>query len=137
MAGLRHLEGSFWQGFRTETDEKERYFYGNDNGALYLKGKGYFNKNTINVMVCRGVEVTDLSSQEAVSEEEILLISICVRISNYFGDKSGRHLRNKRYIKIGGNLYLQNEFGNPKEVLRLSKELKGILSEAEIGFQAE
>ena len=35
MAGLRKLDGSFWQGFRTETDGKERYFYGND--TLYNK----------------------------------------------------------------------------------------------------
>jgi len=131
MAGVRHLDGSFWQGFRTETDGKNRYFYGNDNGALYLKEKPYFNKSTVTAMVCKGVEVADLSSQEAVSEEDIFLVSVCVRIPNYFGDCSGRHLRSKQYIKIGEHIYCQNEYGKVKEVLRPSKELKGILSELE------
>ena len=73
----------------------------------------------------------DLSSQEAVSEQEVLLISICVRIPNYFGDCSGMHLRNKRYIKIGEHIYCQSEYGKVKEVLRFSKELRGILKELE------
>ena len=132
MAGLRNLDGYFWHGFRTETDGKERYFLGNDNNTLYLTGKEFFNKNTISVTVYKGVEVADLSCTKVISDEEILLISLWVKISNYFGDRNGRHNRNKIYVKIGEKIYLQNEYGNIKEVVRLSKELKGILRDIEV-----
>lgn len=37
MAGVRSLDGYFWQGFRTETNGKERYFLRNDNNTFYHK----------------------------------------------------------------------------------------------------
>lgn len=39
------------------------------------------------------------------------------------------HFRSKKYVLMDGKIYQQCDFGKVKEVSRMTKELKGILSE--------
>ena len=56
-------------------------------------------------------------------------VDVIYRIANCFGNKSGMHYRKKKYIVIKGNIYQQFGCGKVKEIKRLTRELKGILSE--------
>lgn len=127
MSETRWLSGKYWKGFRTESDGLQRYFYTDEKNALILREKPYFNKTTDGVTIFKGFETKENS--EIPISPEIIYIAIYYHISNYFGDKSGKHFRSKRYLIIDDKILQQCDFGEVKEVNRLTKELKGILSE--------
>lgn len=116
----------YWKGFRLP-DEKQRWLYTDEDSAIRLYNKDYFNKNTTSVIIYIGYE-TEENDVEPISDI-IYLIGIDYNIANYFGDKSGRHHRSKRYVVIGGKVYQQVQFGKVKEVKRITRELRGVLEE--------
>jgi hypothetical protein len=127
VSELRKLSGMCWKGFRIENNTIQRWFYTDENNALRLEQKPYFNKNTDSITIYKGFE-TNESSESPISDE-IVYISVGYHIANYFGDKSGMHFRNKSYLLISGQIFKRNENGYFSEVTRLNKELKGVLSE--------
>lgn len=127
MGETTELSSMWWKGFRTESGGSLRYFYTDEKNALQLRDKIYFGKNTDGVIIYKGYE-TEYSSEVPISKE-IIYIEIGYHLSNYFGDRSGRHHRSKTYLLIDDKILQQDDHGKVKEVVRLTKELKGILSE--------
>lgn len=119
------LDSPYWRGFRL-TDGKQRWLYTDEQSAIRLHNKDYFNKNTISIIIYRGYE-TDENDTNPISDI-IYLICIDYIISNYFGDKSGMHYRSKRYVLVDDKLYRQLQC-EVREVTRLTKELKGTIEE--------
>lgn len=128
MGEIILFDRPYWKSFYL-MDGKQRWLYTDEKSAIRLKDKEYFNKNTIGIVIYKGFE-TEKKSKEPISGM-IYLICIDYQITNYFGDKSGMHYRNKRYVVTGGNIYQQLEYGLVKEVKRMTKEIKGALSEIE------
>lgn len=126
MGEIVKLNSHYWKGFRL-LDGKQRWLYTDEQSAMRLNNKDYFNKNTIGIIIYKGYE-TDENKTEPISDT-IFYISIDYRIENYFGDKSGKHYRNKRYVVVDDNIYQQLQYGEVKEVKRVTRELKGVLSE--------
>jgi hypothetical protein len=50
-------------------------------------------------------------------------------IANYFGDKSGRHYRSKAYLLLNDQILQRCTNGEFTKISKVTKELKGILSE--------
>lgn len=118
----------YWKGFKL-SDGKQRWMYTDEQSAIKLHEKDYFNKNTTGIIIRKGYE-TEENKTEPISDL-MYYIGIDYKITNYFGDTSGMHFRSKRYVVIGDKIYEQLKFDEVKEVKRLSKELKGALSEME------
>lgn len=117
----------WWKGFRTGNNGEQRYFYADEKNALQLKNKSYFNKNTDEVIIYKGHETKE--SSEVPISKEIIYIEVIYHISNYHGDRSGRHHRSKTYLIINNKIIQQDDRGKAKEIVRLTKELKGIFDE--------
>lgn len=128
MGEVVRFDSPYWKGFYLP-DGKQRWMYTDEQSAIRLNNKDYFNKNTIGIIIRKGYE-TEENKTEPISDV-MYYISIDFKIANYFGDKSGRHYRSKRYVMISDNIYQQLQLGEVKEVKRLTKELKGALSEIE------
>lgn len=126
MGEIVKFDSPYWKGFRL-TDGKQRWMYTDEQSAIKLKDKDYFNKNTIGIIIRKGYE-TEENKTKPISDT-IYYIGIDYRIANYFGDTSGMHYRSKRYVVIDDKIYQQLQFGEVKEVKRITKELKGVLSE--------
>lgn len=90
------LKNMWWKGFRTENSGEQRYFYTDEKNALRLTNKLYFNKYTDEVIIYKGYETKE--SNEAPISKEIIYIEVTYHISNYYGDRSGRHHRSKTYL---------------------------------------
>lgn len=114
-----------WKSFRLPDGER-RYIYTDEDSAKKITDKEWFNKNTQDITIYTGYETEEYNT--APISESIYYIIINYQISNYFGDKSGMHYRNKEYVLIGDKLY-QQKGGSGTEVKRLTKELSGILKE--------
>ena len=121
-----------WMSFRTKeyTKEDMRYIYTNFNNIKKLYNKEWFNKATENIEIYSGYE-TEKYKTNPISEK-IYLIRIEYQIKNYFGELDGLHYRSKDYILIDNKFYKQDK-GDGIEVKRMTKELKGILSEIKKG----
>lgn len=117
----------FWKGFRLPADDVQRWFYTSEDNAVTLTDKAYFNKATNKAIVYRGFETTEHGT-EPISNIG-LYIKVIHRIDNYFGDKSGRHIRAKEYVYHNGRLYQQLPAGEVKYLRRMSKELNGIFAD--------
>lgn len=132
MGEIIKFDCPYWKSFYL-MDGKQRWLYTDEKSAIRLKDKEYFNKNTIGIVIYKGFE-TEKNSKEPISDM-IYLICIDYQITNYFGDKSGMHYRSRRYVVTGNNvyrplkIYQQLEYGLVKEVKRMTKEIKGALSE--------
>lgn len=126
MGEVVRFDSPYWKGFILP-DGKQRWMYTDEKSAIKLNNKDYFNKNTIGIIVRRGYE-TEENKTEPISDI-MYYISIDYKIDNYFGDKSGMHYRSKRYVVMGNKIYQQLKLGEVKEVKRITKELKGALSE--------
>ncbi len=126
MGEVVKLNEPYWKGFKLQ-DGKQRWMYTDEQSAIKLHDKDYFNKNTIGIIIRKGYE-TEENKAEPISDL-MYYIGIDYKIANYFGDTSGMHFRSKRYIVIGDKIYEQLKFDEAKEVKRISKELKGALSE--------
>lgn len=126
MGEVVKFDSPYWKGFYLP-DGKQRWFYTDEELAVRLKDKDYFNKDTIGIIIYKGYE-TEENKTEPISKL-MYYISIDYKIANYFGDISGMHFRSKRYVVIGDKIYQQLKFGEVKEVKRIAKELKGALSE--------
>lgn len=126
MGEIIKFDSPYWKGFRLP-DEKQRWICTDEDSAIRLHNKDYFNKNTISIIIYRGYE-TEENSVDPLSDI-IYLINVNYRIVNYFGDKSGRHCKNKKYVVINNRVYQQSQSGEVKEVRRITKELKGTLIE--------
>ena len=131
MSEIVRLDKPYWKSFRL-TDGKIRWLYTDEKTALRIDNKEWFNKSTTGVIIYKGYETEEYST-EPISET-IYQISICYQISNYFGDTSGLHFRNKIYVYVDGKLYKQENY-KVVEVKRITKELKGILKELEHNFK--
>ena len=129
MGEVVRLNSPYWKGFRLP-DGKQRWMYTDEQSAIKLNGKDYFNKNTIGIIIRKGYE-TEENKTDPISDA-MYYIGIDYRIANYFGDKSDKHYRSKRYVVIGNKIYQQLQFDEVKEVTRLTKELKGALSEIKL-----
>lgn len=126
MGEVVKLNEPYWKGFYLP-DGKQRWLYTDEKSAIRIDDKEYFNKDTLGIVIYKGYETEEYKT-EPISDI-IYYISISYKISNYFGDKRGMHFRNKQYIVIGDTIYQQLKFGEVKEVKRITKELKGALSE--------
>ena len=126
MGEVVRFDSLYWKDFYLP-DVKQRYLYTDEESAIRLNDKDFFNKDTIGIIIYKGYE-TEENRTEPISEL-IYYISIDYKIANYFGDTSGMHFRSKRYVVIGDKIYQQLKFGEAKEVKRITKELKGALSE--------
>lgn len=126
MGEVVRFDSPYWKGFYL-SDGKQRWLYTDEDSAVRLKDKDYFNQDTIGIIIYKGYE-TEENKTEPISDL-MHYISIDYRIANYFGDISGMHFRSKRYVVIGDKIYQQLKFGEVKEVKRITKELKGALSE--------
>lgn len=109
------------QGFHIN-EEKHYLFYDEKDFVIY-ENQSYFNKNTIRIGVIKGFEGNERVQQ--ISDKEYILIKVIYRIANYFGDKSGRHIRSKSYIYDGTNFY--NDHGNL--VKRVPNEIRNAFYE--------
>lgn len=116
----------YWKGFYL-LDGKQRWMYTDEQSAIKLHDKDYFNKNTIGIIIRKGYE-TEENKTEPISDL-MYYIGIDYKIANYFGDTSGKHFRSKRYVVINNKIYEQLKFGEAKEIKLISKELKGALNE--------
>lgn len=128
MGEVVKFDSPYWKGF-TLPDGKQRWMYTDEESAIRLNDKDYFNKNTTGIIIYKGYE-TEENNANSISDV-MYYISISYKIANYFGDESGKHYRSKRYVMISDQIYQQLQFGEVKEVKRLTKELKGALSEIE------
>jgi len=126
MGEVVSFDSPYWKGFYLP-DGKQRWLYTDEESAIKLKDKDFFNKDTIGIIIYKGYE-TEENKTEPISDL-IHYISIDYKIANYFGDTSGMHFRSKRYVIIDNKIYQQLKFGEVKEVKRITKELKGALSE--------
>lgn len=126
MGEVVRFDSPYWKGFYL-LDGKQRWLYTDEESAVRLNDKDYFNKDTIGIIIYKGYE-TEENKTDPISDL-MYYISISHKIANYFGDTSGMHFRNKRYVVIGDKIYQQLKFGEAKEVKRITKELKGALSE--------
>ena len=126
MGEIVKFDSPYWKGFYLP-DGKQRWLYTDEDSAIRLNYKDFFNKDTIGIIIYKGYE-TEENRTEPISEL-IYYINIDYKIANYFGDTSGMHFRSKRYVVIGDKIYQQLKFGEAKEVKRITKELKGALSE--------
>lgn len=126
MGEVVRSDRPYWKGFYLP-DGKQRWLYTDEETAIKLNDKDYFNKDTIGIIIYKGYE-TEENKTKPISDL-MYYISIDYRIANYFGDTSGMHFRSKRYVLIGNKIYQQLKFGEVKEVKRITKELKGALSE--------
>ena len=123
MGEIIRLNQPYWTSFRLP-DGKMRWFYTDEESKISIKNKEWFNKNTISICIHKGYE-TEESNTIPISEM-IYEIAIDYRIANYFGDRSGMHIRSKVYMLIGEKLYKQDK-DEGIEVTRMTKELKGAL----------
>lgn len=129
MGEVVRLNSPYWKGFRLP-DGKQRWMYTDEQSSINLNDKDYFNKNTTGIIIYNGYETEEYKT-EPISDK-IFYIGISYRIANYFGDTSGRHHRSKIYVVFDGKIYQQSQFGESKEVKRITKELIGALSEIEL-----
>lgn len=125
MGEVIRLNQPYWKGFRLP-DGKQRWFYSDEESAIRLHDKEYFNKNTTSIIIYKGYE-TEENKTEPISDI-MYYISIDYKIANYFGDTSGMHFRSKRYVIVGDKIYEQLQYGEVKEIKRKTKELKGVLT---------
>lgn len=123
MSKIMDFKNPFWKEFRL-LDGHQRWFYTDDEFAIKLYDKEYFNKNTVGAIVYKGYE-TDENQTEAISEM-IYYIVINYKTANYYGD-ARMHFKSKRYIMVDGKIYQQLPLYEVKEVNRIPKELKGVL----------
>ena len=126
MGEVVRFDSPYWKGFYLP-DGKQRWLYTDEESAIRLKDKDFFNKDTIGIIIRKGYE-TEENETEPISDL-VYYISIDYKIANYFGDTSGMHFGSKRYVIIDDKIYQQLKFGEAKEVKRITKELKGALSE--------
>ena len=129
MTEIIRFDQPYWRSFRL-LDGKLRWFYTDEQSKISIKDKDWFNKNTTSISIYKGYETLE-NSTEPISDV-IYRIAIDYQIVNYFGDKSGKHYRSKIYMMINDKLYKQ-ENGASIEVNRITKELKGILTELAAG----
>lgn len=126
MGEVVRFDGPYWKSFRLP-DGKQRWLLTDERTAIRLNNKEYFNKNTIGIVIYKGYETEE--NQTKPISGLIYFVSINYKIANYFGDTSGMHFRNKQYVIVGDSIYQQMQFGEVKEVKRITKELKGALLE--------
>ena len=126
MGEIVRFDRPYWKGFYLP-DGKQRWLYTDEESAIRLNDKDFFNKNTVGIIIYKGYE-TEENNTEPISNL-MYYISIDYKIANYFGDTSGMHFRSKRYVIIDDKIYQQLKFGEVNEVKRITKELKGALSE--------
>lgn len=125
MGEVIEFDNPYWKGFQL-LDDKQRWLYTDENSAIRLRNKEYFNKNTTSIVIFKGYETME-NEAEPISGI-MYMISVNYKIINYFGDTSGKHYRSKRYVLFDDRIYQQLP-GGAKEVKRITKELKGAISE--------
>lgn len=89
-----------------------------------VTGKDYFNKNTEKINIVDTFEC-DNYGKILLENNKVLFIQIVYVIANYFGDRSGRHIRTKNYIVYQDKIY--NSHG--EQIKKLTKEVQRALDE--------
>lgn len=113
-----------WKSFKTESQER-KYFYTDECKKYLIKNKEWFNKNTDYICIYEGFETLEYS--EKPISDKMYFINIGYHISNYFGDKTGCHFRNKDYVFMNGIIYKQDRYGESSTIVcKITKELKNV-----------
>lgn len=117
----------YWKTYRVKSNKK-RWFY--TDRKIEIEDMPWFNKHTCSITVLVGYETEENSTLPIVPfPDEVYYVSIEHQIANYFGDTSGMHFRHKDYVMIDRKLYKQDSEGS--EVVRITKELRGVLDVAQ------
>lgn len=66
MGEVIRLNQPYWKGFRFP-DGKQRWFYSDEESAIRLHDKEYFNKNTTGIIIYKGYE-TEENKTEPISD---------------------------------------------------------------------
>lgn len=125
MEKFTGLKYPYWKSFKLP-DGVRRWFYTDESLKRVINNKEWFNKATTDISVLKGYETEQYDSTPI--SEIIYYITIESQILNYFGDTSGMHFKYKEYVLIGDKFYKQIK-GEGVEVVKITKELKGILDE--------
>ncbi|BAL01867.1 hypothetical protein OBV_p-00120 (plasmid) [Oscillibacter valericigenes Sjm18-20] len=116
------MYGEVWKGFIIES--KRHYFTYDEQNLFRLSDKDYFNTNTNSMCIFDGLEC-DEQGKILLENNRVIMINSWYTIKNYFGDKSGRHKRNKNFYIYQNNFY--NDYG--EAIKNLSREAKRALIE--------
>ena len=113
--------------FKTSQEGKNRLLFYTLDDVTLLENKSYFSKNTTAIKLVKGYEV-DRVGGEPINHKELLMIMVQYFIGEYFGDYTGRHVKERSYVVIDGVTY--KESGEIIE--KLPSELEGVLKECNI-----
>ncbi|WP_426350855.1 hypothetical protein ACPWSR_06365 [Alloiococcus sp. CFN-8] len=116
-----------YKSFKTLKQEKNRLFFYTPHEITLLENKSYFAQNTAAIKLIKGYEVDKIGG-EPINNKELLMIVVQYFIGEYFGDYTGRHVKERSYILIDGVVY--KESGEIIE--KLPSELEGVLKEYNI-----
>ena len=113
--------------FKTSQEGSNRLLFYDPNRMTTLEKKPYFSKNTAAIKLIKGYEV-DKVGGKPINHKELFMIIVQYFIGEYFGDYTGRHVKERSYILIDGVVY--KESGEIIE--KLPSELEGALKEYNI-----
>ena len=121
-----------WRTFKLDSTDT-KWFYTDETKRINIDNADWFNKNTDYVVIWIGYETMEYETKP-ISEpiKPMYLIDVGYHIANYFGDKSGCHYRDKWYVLKDNVLYKLNGYEPSSIVVRMTKELKGIMEYIEI-----
>jgi hypothetical protein len=123
MGEIVRFDRPYWKGFKLP-DGKQRWMYTDEKTALRLKEKEYFSKNTVGIVVYFGYETEE--NKNIPLSVQMYYIGVSRIRPNRHGE-SGVHWKNAEYVVMDGRVFEQSTFGEAREVVRLTKELKGCL----------
>jgi hypothetical protein len=116
--------GEIWKSFCV--NDKRHYFTYDEKDIFRLSHKDYFNTNTESMAIFSGFKCNEYGVLFG-PREKVILINSWYTIKNYFGDKSGKHKRNKNFYIYQGKIY--NDQG--EKIEKLSREAKKAYEEYE------
>jgi hypothetical protein len=114
--------GMWWSSFHIG-ESRSFYIYHPDN-AFTVTDRSYFNKDTLKVNIINGMECTE-TGKILPENNTVLLVQIVYNISNYWGQKNGRHIRSKNFYFYKDQLY--NSKG--ETIKKLTKEAQEAYNE--------
>ena len=110
--------------FKTSPEGKSKLLFYTLDKLTLLENKSYFSKNTAAIKLVRGCEVEKIGDKP-INHQELLMIVVQYFIGEYFGDYTGRHVKERSYIVIDGVVYKESG-----EIIdKLPTELEGAIRE--------
>ena len=116
-----------YKSFKTSQEGRSKLLFYPLHKVTLLENKPYFSKNTAAIKLIRGYEVEKVGDKP-INHQELLMIIVQYFIGEYFGDYTGRHLKERFYMVINGVIY--KESGETIE--KIPSELEGVLKECNI-----